>query len=153
MTIEHMLPLRDAAARLRLPELKLRALIEKGKIKALALPDGELYVSEQAVTTMASVPKEELPEYKKHAHLKGQAISINEAARKYEINPPTLWKWVQAGHIATLSNDGYRLFIDEADVAYCAEVYHQKGGGRGRRLFGRDGTPYKPKTGPLKETK
>jgi DNA-binding transcriptional MerR regulator len=61
-------------------------------------------------------------------HLRGNEISINEAARKYEINPPTLLKWMQAGYISSLNNDGYRLYVDEANVAYCAEVYHKKRG-------------------------
>jgi hypothetical protein len=131
----------------------LRALIEKGKIRAAILPSGEIGVSEQAVTIMTPTPKEELPEYKKHAHLKGEAIWISEAVRRYEIPLVTISQWVKRGIIKSLGIDGNRVLIDEADVAYCAEIHRQRGG-QGKWLFNPDGTPYqKAKTGPLPEAK
>ncbi len=149
MTLDHFLLLPDAASRLRISEVKLRAWIDKGKIRAAILPGGEIGVSEQAVIVMTPTPKDELPEYQKHAHLKGMAIWISEAARKYNVLHQTILKWVNAGYIKRLGNDGYRTFVDEADVAYCAEIYHQRGG-QGKWLFKEDGTPYKKgDTGPL----
>ncbi len=36
--------------------------------------------------------KEDLPEYKKYAHLKGKEIWVSEAARKYNLLHPTILK-------------------------------------------------------------
>ena len=149
MVLDRFISLNQASQQLGLSKARLRALAQTGRIKAAILPDGEIGVSEAAVIAMTPTPKENLPEYKKHAHLKGTAIWVSEASRKYDIPQPTIFNWTKAGYIARLGEDGYKVFIDEADVAYCAEIYHQRGG-QGRWLFNRDGTPYKPKTGPLR---
>jgi len=146
--LDRLLPLSQASKRSGLSEVKLRALAQAGKIKAAILPDGEIGVSEAAVIAMIPTPKENLPEYQKHAHLKGTSIWLSEASRKYQIPQQTISRWVATGIIARMGLDGNRVLVDEADVAYCAEVYY-KNGGQGRWLFNRDGTPYKPKTGPL----
>jgi hypothetical protein len=124
----------------------LRALIDKGTIRAGQLSTGEIVVSEQDALAQKPTLKEDLPEYQRHAHLKGVEIWVREAERKYGISTTTILKWVNAGYISRLSDDGYRTFIDEADVAYCAEIYNKRGG-QGKWLFNRDGTPYKPKNG------
>jgi hypothetical protein len=150
MTLDRLLPLPEAARKFGLAEVKLRALIDKGTIRAGQLPTGEILVSEKDASAQKQLPKEELPEYKKHAYLKGIEIWMMEASRKYDIPSSTLTRWINAGYISRLSNDGYRTFLDEADVAYCAEIYHKRSG-QGKWLFNRDGTPYKPKNEPLKE--
>jgi hypothetical protein len=113
---------------------------------------GEVVVSEEEVRSEAietnGLRKEDLPEYKKHAHLQGNPIWISEAGRKYGILQPTLSKWVRVGIIKIIGREANRILLDEADVAYCAEIY-RKHGKPGRILFNPDGTPYKPKTGML----
>jgi hypothetical protein len=148
MTLDTFLTLSDAAQKFGMAEASLRALVEKGKIRAGKLPSGDVIVSEQDTLAQKQTPKEELPEYKKHAHLKGQEIWISEAARQYNILQATISKWVKAGFVRTLRVSGNKIIIDEADIAYCAEIYHQRGG-PGRWLFNRDGTPYKPKADVL----
>lgn len=37
--------------------------------------------------------KEDLPEYKKHAYLKGKSIWVSEASRKYNIPHGNLSRW------------------------------------------------------------
>ncbi|WP_322508299.1 hypothetical protein [Anaerolinea sp.] len=145
------LPLSEAARKYGLDESHLRHLIEKGKIRA-GVVAGEMVVSEDEVRGEAiqekGLRKEDLPEYQKHAHLKGKPIWISKAARDYQIPHPTILKWVRAGIIRTLGREANRLLVDESDVAYCAEIYRKRGK-PGRILFNPDGTPYKPKTGPL----
>lgn len=142
-----LLPLAEAARKYGLEESRLRSLIEEGKIRAGNIA-GETVVSEEEVREEAikqkGLGKEDLPEYKKHAHLRGNPIWISEAARKYGILQPTLSKWVKAGYIKQLGLNGNKVLIDEADVAYCAEIYRQSGR-MGRILFNSDGTPYKRK--------
>ncbi|MBI3361420.1 MAG: helix-turn-helix domain-containing protein [Chloroflexi bacterium] len=91
------------------------------------------------------VPKERLPEYKRHARLKGMTIGINEAAKEYGIPQRTISRWVQRGYIRRIGREGLKVLIDKQDVAYCAEIYRQRGGTAGRWLFNPDGTPHTPK--------
>lgn len=94
-----------------------------------------------------SSAKDQLPEYQQFAWLAGRKLGIAEAARKYSIPHPTISRWVRRGLIAVLDRDGQKVLINEQDIAYCAYIYHNNGGGvQGRRLFSSNGTPYEPKT-------
>jgi len=148
-----LIPLSEAARKYGLEEARLRELVEKGKIRAGRLPGSdEVLVSEDEVRGEAiqekGLRKEDLPEYKKHADKRGKPIWISKAARDYRIPHPTIVRWVKAGYIRQLGLDGNKVLIDEADVAYCSEIYRQRGR-QGRILFNSDGTPYKPKTSPM----
>jgi len=148
--IDTLIPLQEAARKFGFTEASLRNLINKGTIRAGKLPSGDIVVSEQDTKAQTPTPKEELPEYKKHAHLKGQAIWLGEAERKYEIPHKTISRWASSGIIRRLGMEGNKVMLDEADVAYCAEIHRQRGG-QGKWLFNPDGTPYRPKTDPLEE--
>ncbi len=141
VTLPRYISLPEAARRLRLDEAQVRALIESGRIKGGTLPDGEMLVTEDSLP----LKKEDLPEYKLFANLRGRPIWISKASRKYGVLQRTISNWVKAGVIKRLGKDGNKVLIDEADVAYCAEIYRQRGG-QGKTLFNSDGTPYKPKT-------
>ncbi|HAD07013.1 MAG TPA: hypothetical protein DCE76_07610, partial [Anaerolineaceae bacterium] len=134
-----------------LEEARLRQLVEKGKIRAGVIA-GEMVVSEDEVRNQAVIRKEDLPEYKKHAHLHGIPIGFTEASDKYGINLSSLQRWFKKGIIAEVKRErtigGEKIYLNEADVAYCAEIYHSRGG-KGKWLFDKNGLPYKPKTGPL----
>lgn len=145
--LERFLTLSEAAARMKVAADELRTMIQAGRIKGAILPNGEIGVSESAIPTPPT-PKEQLPEYKKYKHLKGVPIWISEAARKYEVSTQTISQWASAGYIKKLGMNGNRVLVDEADMAYCAEIYRQRKG-QGKWLFNRDGTPYRPKTGQL----
>ncbi|WP_322793752.1 hypothetical protein [Bellilinea sp.] len=147
VTLPTFLPLSEAARKYGLEEDRLRALIEKGKIRAGVIA-GEMVVSEDEVRNQAVIRKEDLPEYKKHAHLKGVPIWILKAAEKYRVPFSTLRGWVTKGYIKVIGSEGKKVLLNEQDVAYCAEIYHQRKG-QGKWLFDENGLPYKPKTGPL----
>jgi transposase len=147
MVLDQFITLEKAAKRLNMGVDDVQDLVESGKMRGAKLPDGSLAVSEKSVKkrepTVSSIPKEELPEYKKHAHLQGIGISISEASRKYEIGFSTLQRWATRGYVTRLGQEKNRVLIDEADVAYCAEIYRTRGG-QGKWLFQPDGTPYTP---------
>lgn len=147
MTLDYLLPIPEASARLKISELHLRVLLQSGKIRGGILTNGKVVVNEQ--DARARTPKEELPEYKKHAHLKGQTIWISEASRRYEISNVTILNWVKRGIIKRLGTEKNKVLLDEQDVAYCVDVYRTHGGKQGRWLFNLDGTPYIPQTGTL----
>ncbi len=147
VTLPTFLPVAEAARKYGMEEARLRALIEKGKIRA-GVVAGEMVVSEDEVRGEAiqekGLRKEDLPEYQKHAHLRGQGIGINEAAKEYRVPYITLYQWMSSGIIHKIGREGQKVLLDKADVAYCAEIYRQRGI-KGRKLFNSDGTPYKPK--------
>jgi predicted site-specific integrase-resolvase len=138
--LARFIPLSEAARRMRVSVKETRAMISSGKIQGGVLPDGEMVVRESTIPTKYFPKKEDLPEYKKHAKLKGMTIWISEAARKYDIPNPTITRWVKAGIITTLGWDRNKRLINEQDVAYCAEIY-TKHKGQGKWIFNDDGTP------------
>ena len=143
-SLPNYISLSEAVARLDLSEARLQDLIRVGTLKAIRIK-GETVVDEKRVEEIATKPKkEELEEYKQFAHLAGEKISISDASRKYGVRHQTLSLWMKQGHINRLSNDGYRVYINEQDVAYCSFIYEMRGG-QGKRIFNSDGTPYQTK--------
>ena len=139
---EPYLPLAEAA---KLAGVRVETLLDhirQGTVHAVRV-DGVIAVRQEDAAQLT--PKEQLPEYKKHAHLRGIPIGLKAAATKYGIPHQTVSRWVRLGYIRCLGREGRKTLIDQADIAYCAEVYRKRGG-QGRWLFNRDGTPYIPKT-------
>lgn len=137
-SLERFITLEQAAQQLRQDAAGIMRLIESGALRAAILPDNAIGVS--LFSLRALLPREELPDYKDFAHLKGEPISISDAARKYGIHTSTLTRWMQRGYIAQLGKDGRRTLLDEADVAYCAKVYLSDSG-QGKWLFDEKGKP------------
>ncbi|MBT7191481.1 MAG: hypothetical protein HN916_14965 [Anaerolineae bacterium] len=143
-TIPSYISLSEAGKRLRLPSLHLQDLIRVGTLKAARIK-GETVVEEEKVDEIATKPKkEDLEEYKQFVHLKEEPISISESTRKYGVSQRTLSRWANAKYIERLNSDGYRVYLNEQDVAYCATVYEERKG-QGKRIFNKDGTPYQTK--------
>lgn len=130
----------QAASQLGLNLDSIFKLADEGKLRAAVMTDGMIGISQQSVNEL--LPKEALPEYKENAELQGVSISINEAGRKYKLNTSTLTRWMQRGLIHQLGKEGRKTLLDEADVAYCARVYHLNSG-RGKWAFDEAGRPYK----------
>ena len=90
---------------------------------------------------------------RKHfARLMGKPIGISESARKYAVSQPLVSGWVKHSlihQIGTTPNHKQKKLINEAEAAYCAAVYHARGGRRGQWLFAEDGSPYQ--TAKMKE--
>jgi predicted site-specific integrase-resolvase len=152
LTLPTYLPIAEAAHKYGMSVSRLRALINDGTIKA-AMVMNNLVVDEDEVrdkfARQKTLRKEDLKEYKKFKYLAGQPIWLGEASRLYQIPQPTISRWVQMGIIKKLEPSGNKVMIDQADMAYCAEIYHSRQTKQGRRLFEKNGLPYKPKTGPL----
>ena len=116
----------------KLSKSQLISYVERGILEVMIKPP---------VATMAQIRKEDLPEYKKHAHLAGVGIHVREASRKYGVPHPTISRWVQRGIIRVIGQEANRVLIDEADTAYCVEVWRANRGS-GRWLFDENGLPY-----------
>src|SRR5512136_2973136 len=147
------LPLAEAARRHGLSAKVLTQLIQAGKIGAVQLSSGEVLVAADNNNGHGYKTKAEIIAAN-FAHLRGQPISASEASRKYStdevsISQRSFSRWAEAGYIKVLDR-GYRLQLDEADVAYCAKIYtekYRKYGGQmqGVQVFDEEGNPYQLK--------
>jgi hypothetical protein len=142
---------------------QVRQMVEAGTIKGAEV-NGEIIVREksikekirhpkvQPIKHMSGIRREDLPEYQQYAYLQGKPIWASESARKYNVIQQNISRWVKFGIIKQVGVDKNRILLDEQDVAYCAFIYHQHNGQRGRWLFRPDGTPYEyrdiPKQAP-----
>ena len=147
--LPRLVVLEEAAKELNLPPDILRQHIASGTIKAYRFrQNGDeliLVPIEMAVIQMPVQRREDHPLYKQVAHLRGKPIHVSAAARKYHIPHGTLSRWAKKGIVRKLGKEKNRTLLDEADVAFCALVYHQRGG-QGKWLFDpTTGLPYNPK--------
>jgi len=77
------------------------------------------------------------------AHLEGIPITVSEAARKYKVPAATIHTWLHRGYLSPLGKKGRQRQINEADIAYCATLYHIRKPFRTRApLLDKDGNPY-----------
>ena len=130
LNVPTYIPLPDAAQKHGLSEQALTQLIQAGKIDAVQLPSGELLVS--ANTNGQELKTKEQIISEKFSHLRGREISASEASRKYgelysiPIPYQNFSRWADAAGYIGVKSRGYRLQLNEADVAYCAEIYAEK---------------------------
>jgi hypothetical protein len=149
------LTIEEAARKYGVKKKVLTQLIADGMVQTRETPTGDLLVvAENNGNSQEPQTKEEIIA-EKFAHLRAQPISASEASRKYSrlhgltISQPLFSRWAKAGYIEILER-GYRLQLDEADVAYCAEIYARKYGEykgqmSGVRIFDGAGNPYQLK--------
>lgn len=165
--LDRFIPLPKAARRLKISEKTLRSLVESGKIRAAVLATGQIIVSEQSAEQVATYEQinEQLRTIRREDYnrLRGQAITIAESVKKYEVPNRTIYGWIERNQVAVIEH-GHGMKLDEADVAYCATVYGIRkttGSLSGAALLDEDGKPNllkhpglsesrrRKKTGPL----
>jgi hypothetical protein len=149
------LSLEEATRKYGVEKKVLTQLIEAGMIETRETPTGELLVvADKNGNSQDFQTKEEIIAAK-FAHLRRRPISASEASRRYSdihgvpISHVLFSRWVRAGYI-TVMKRGYRLHMDEAEAAYCAEIFAQKyqaygGCMSGVRIFDEAGNPYQLK--------
>lgn len=116
------------------------------KIELIKLPTGEFIV------TWGRKTKEEII-IEKYLHLIDQPITVTEASEKYHVPRPTIQRWKDKGYLKVL-DPGYQAKLNEADVAYCVDIYRGKkeeGTLYGRPLLDEKGLPYEMKRPKLSD--
>jgi hypothetical protein len=135
------IPLTEALRKYNLTEEVLTRLIQDGRIEAAQLPSGELLVSDESLNGKT---KEQIIE-EQFGHLRGKLITISEAAEKYDVSRKTVEAWIYRNQYLSIIDDtSYPKRIDEAEVAYCANIYHERqkmGLRHGIPLLDEDGLP------------
>ena len=128
----------------------LTQLPPNAKIELETKPNGEFDVDimvQEAVVNGNHQTKDDILR-EEYSELLGKPISATKAAKKYRVHRRTIHKWREKGYINVLEDDGYKLSLNEADIAYCSDILHQKKlSGMGYRgpLLDEDGLPYQLK--------
>ncbi len=140
-----VIPLPEAARRLRLEPDVLTRLVQSDKLRLRAVRtcDGQIMLDQEDVERMAKAMTLRDKIWAKVAKFEGETISIREA-EKYGVSYPTLYKCIRMGYIRASktngSGRGKKRLLNKADVAYVSELA-KRGGGRGHKLFGPDTIP------------
>ena len=143
-TVPQYIPLAEALRRFRISEEALKEAISSGRIRTATIGE-EVAVAEQDVKELAEGQEVVVVRREDFEHLRGNKLGISEAARKYGLQQRTVSNWVRRGIIRKVGQQGQKVLIDEADIAYAARVYKLKGGSQGKRIFDTTGKPYIPK--------
>lgn len=100
--------------------LRLTTLPPGAKIEVSKTPTGEISVSQQPLTKQQLIAQN-------YSHLAGQGIPINEAAEKYDVPKGTIGRWVYTqNYVSFVDEDSWPKLVDEAEVALCAAIYHER---------------------------
>lgn len=106
------------------------------------LPSGEKLTVNKKPLTKQDIINEN------YAALQGIEISLTDAVQKYNVPRQTIVNWVKTGYIEVIKS-GYGMTVNEAELAYCVDVYKQrkstKIGFRGGPLLDDNGLPYQVK--------
>lgn len=116
-----------------LSQLPVSSTIELQK-----LPDNRVIVTNNGHQTKTEIVQE------RFSNLVGSEITVSEAAKKYNLHRNTILKWAKLDYVKVVKG-GYRMTLDEADIAYCHYVYQrrkERGITRGTPLLRRDASPY-----------
>jgi hypothetical protein len=140
------LPLPEAARKYDISENLLTQLIQAGKIEAVRLSSGELLVSDNNDPQKIKTKEQIIAE--KFGKLRERPITVSEASQKYRVPGSTIREWIPLEYVHIINSGGYPMKLDEAEVAYCAEIYHERkaaGIRSGAPLLDEDGLPYELK--------
>lgn len=116
------IPLEDAAQMYHLPRQTLTRAVEDGIIRAVKV-GGRIAVAEEDIAAMSGLPGRE-----EFEHLRGEHLSVPQAAREYNVPYTTLRGWIEYGYLPseeTRQGKLRRFKVDRADIAYLSTVYHR----------------------------
>ena len=118
-----LISIEDAARKYEIPVGVLERLIEEHRIRIQN--NGSRMLFEEDVKAVRHLSRA------RFRHLEGKKISINEASRRYELQPSTVARWVLKRKVRTVGREGKYRYIDESDIAYAAflaRVFGMKAG-------------------------
>ena len=126
------LTIAEAAARFEVDPLVLEKLAKDGVIGSKVSAEGNLLVLEDEVKEVAHKL-----DRRQWEHLRGRAITASDAERHYGLSKNYYARWAREGYVHKVrEDDGWRVWLDEADVAYATALAEVSGGlKQGRALF------------------
>jgi len=139
-----VIPLPEAAQRLRVPLSLLTRMVLSGTLKAVTTTDGQVLLPLEAVDHMAKGIAVRDKIWNKVKGFEGETVSTLEARDVFNISDRTLYRCIENGYIragkGSKGGRGKKRLLNKADVLYVSELA-KLGGGRGHRLFGPDTIP------------
>ncbi len=125
------LTIAQAAEQFAVEAAVLEKLAKDGIIGSKISPQGELLVLEDEAQEVGR-----RLDRRQWEHLRGRPITASDAERHYGLSKNYFARWAREGYIRKLGEDGWRVWLDEADVAYAVALVEVSGGLRqGRALF------------------
>ncbi len=125
------LTIEEAAERFGIEAIVLEKLAKDGAIGSKLSPEGELLVLEDEAKDVSK-----RLDRRQWEHLVGRQITASDAERHYGLSKNYYARWAREGYIRKLGEDGWRIWLDEADVAYATALAEVSGGlKQGRALF------------------
>ena len=124
----------QALDRYPLAEDELKRLIDQGvdAVELIHNNQSELIFYDDALAAYVA-ERDITPE--KFDHLRGNLLGIGESAREYKLGQATISKWVQQGKLEIKAYESNKKLVDEADVAYLAELGRAKKMRPGKKVF------------------
>lgn len=100
-------------------------------------------------TTMTETPEDPSPEtlWERVTHLDGEPIGVRESCAKYNLSPTSVYRWIEKGYVRVLREPpsgggrGNKRLLNEADLAYAAEVADVRGRKPGRHIITEEYAP------------
>jgi hypothetical protein len=125
------LTIAEAAAKFEVEADVLEKLAKDGVIGSKVSPEGQILVLEDEVKDVSK-----RLDRRQWEHLRGRPITASDAERHYGLSKNYYARWAREGYVNKLGDDGWRVWLDEADVAYATALAEVSGGlKQGRALF------------------
>jgi len=121
----------EAAQKYGVDVLVLEKLAKDGVIGSKISAQDEVLVLEDEVKEVA-----QRLDRRQWEHMRNRPITASDAERHYGLSKNYYARWGREGYIHKLGEDGWRVWLDEADVAYATALAEVSGGlKQGRALF------------------
>jgi len=104
---------------------KLLKRFPKGVKISIELPSGESITVNKKPLTKQDIINEN------YAALHGIEISLADAVQKYNVPRRTIVNWIKLEYIEVITS-GYGMTVNEAELAYCVDVYKQRKSNKNR---------------------
>jgi len=125
------LTIEQAAEMFGVEAVVLEKLAKDAVIGSKRSPEGKLLVVEAEARDVAK-----RLDRRQWEHLRGRPITASDSERYYGLSKNYYARWAREGYICKLGEDGWRIWLDEADVAYATALAEVSGGlKQGRALF------------------
>lgn len=120
-----------AAEKFGIEAIVLEKLAKDEVIGSKRSPEGDLLVLEEEAKEVA-----QRLDRRQWEHLRDRPITASDAERHYGLSKNYYARWAREGYVRKLGEDGWRVWLDEADIAYATALAEVSGGLRqGRALF------------------
>jgi hypothetical protein len=125
----------QALSNYNLTETELDKLIKQGQVKTVIVAGNDQKQPCFYDDDLAAYVAERDISPEKFKHLKGNLLGMAEAGLRHGVTSSTVSRWASRGVLEIKGTDGLKKLVDEADVAYLAELGRAKKMRPGKKVF------------------